>query len=324
MAVLGPVVFYLGWPWLWSDPWQRLAGYAAFHLQHDYYNMEFLGTTHYAPPMPRLYAWLMTVATVPLTTLFLAGVGVARALRVALRARLLPGAARWLGKAVRAPGRRIVRRHDVHVLWGLCLLAGYAPWWSVDTPIFGGTKHWLPAYPFLALFAGLGVDWVQRQLAGVVGGSPRLARALPMAGCAVVALPGLVITSDSHPFGLSAYTPLVGGAPGAASLGLNRTFWGYSTGSLSEAINRDTAGGAKLYLHDTARSSFQAMQQDRRIRDDVRGTLDISASDYALYHHEPHMRRVEYQIWVDYGTLTPSNVATFHGVPVAWLYERPD
>jgi hypothetical protein len=35
------------------------------------------------------------------------------------------------------------------------------------------------------------------------------------------------------------------------------------------------------------------------------------------------MGRVEYQIWVDYGTTVPSYIATYDGVPVAWVYERP-
>jgi hypothetical protein len=64
-------------------------------------------------------------------------------------------------------------------------------------------------------------------------------------------------------------------------------------------------------------------ERDGRIRRDIRGTLDIASSELALYHHEPHMRRVEFQIWANYGSVSPLAVATYQGVPVAWLYQRP-
>ena len=31
MATLGPVVYLLGWPWLWPDPLRRFGEYLAFH-----------------------------------------------------------------------------------------------------------------------------------------------------------------------------------------------------------------------------------------------------------------------------------------------------
>ena len=45
-----------------------------------------------------------------------------------------------------------------------CLVLSYAPWLLDTTPIFGGTKHWLNAYPFLALFAGLGFAALSRPI----------------------------------------------------------------------------------------------------------------------------------------------------------------
>ena len=314
MATLGPLLFYAGWPWIWHDTLARLADYMRFHTGHDYYNMEFLGHTYYKPPMPRLYAWVMTLATVPVTTLvlFLIGVG-CWSTRLYGRLNL-----RWRERVPAPPSPVDQQKASTLLLWVMCLLASYAPWWSTNTPIFGGTKHWITAYPFMALFAGYGFAWIQRKAHDAGWRSPA-SLAVP----AAVALPPLVMTVESHPYGLSAYTPLIGGAPGAASLGLNRTFWGYTTGSLQDTINEIAPGGATLYLHDTARASFAMLQRDGRIRSDIRPTLDIAASNLALYHHEPHMGRVEYQIWVDYGTHTPAAIGSFQGVPVVWLYERP-
>ncbi len=53
MGVIGPLVFYALWPWLWFDTGARLVAYARFHLHHDYYNMELLGQPSWQPPMPR-------------------------------------------------------------------------------------------------------------------------------------------------------------------------------------------------------------------------------------------------------------------------------
>jgi hypothetical protein len=307
MATVGPMVFYLGWPWIWHDTGQRLGDYVAFHAGHEYYNMEFLGWTYWKPPMPRLYAWVMTLGTVPAITLGLSAVGLVVAFRHGLRHR---------------GGDAIAR--DTRFLWLVCWLVSYAPWWSTKTPIFGGTKHWLTAYPYLCLFAALGFARARERILALWPVRSVLGGRMVAVGLAVSVLLGpAMMTADSHPWGLSAYTPLVGGAPGAASLGLNRTFWGYTTGALVDFLNQHVPRGGAVYLHDTAAASFALLKEDGRLRSDISGTLDIHASEYALYHHEPHMSRVEHQIWVDYGTTAPAEIGTLAGVPVAWVYARP-
>ena len=306
MLLVAPLVFYALWPWIWHDTIARLRDYVAFHTGHEYYNMEFLGRTYWQPPMPRAYAWLMTAATVPLVTLTLAAAGLAFAYKS-------------------------TKNRDDYVFWAASILASYAPWLSSNTPIFGGTKHWMTAYPFLCLFAGAGFNCVVRAVRDYPLRflPPRFVPlrflsplALPTLCAACILAGPIVMTLHAHPFGLSAYTPLVGGAPGAASLGLNRTFWGYTTQNLAPFINARAPRRATVYVHDTALQSFTMFQADRRLRRDLHGSLDIAASDIALYHHEPHMSRVEQQIWVAYGTVAPEAIATFDGVPVAWAYAR--
>ena len=65
------------------------------------------------------------------------------------------------------------------------------------------------------------------------------------------------------------------------------------------------------------------MLADGRLRRDLAGTLALPLSKLALYQHEPHMRRVEYETWVLYGTVAPVAMGSYDGVPVVWLYERP-
>jgi 4-amino-4-deoxy-L-arabinose transferase-like glycosyltransferase len=320
LALLGPLVFFVSWPWLWFDTLERLAEYVRFHRAHDYYNMEFLGTTYWKPPMPRAYAWVMTLGTVPLVTLLLFGVGAVRAFFAAIeRAREQRSAL-----AVEA---ELARPGSNELLWLLGVLVNYAPWWSPETPIFGGTKHWITAYPFLCLLAGRGFalitsaarDALRARFASL---PPRFEHVLGAFLGACVLVGPAVMTLHAHPFGLSFYAPLVGGAPGAASLGLNRTFWGYTTGSTTEFLNARSRAGGRVFLHDTAASSWDMLQRDGRVTSELRGTLALEDSDLALYHFEPHMGRVEYQIWVDFETVTPAFLVAYDGVPIVWVYER--
>jgi len=296
MLVLSPLVFYASWPWIWHDTVPRLRDYANFHLQHEYYNMAFLGQTYWKPPMPRLYAWVMTLATVPSVTLLLFAVGI--------------GLCVWRRPLPSTP-----------LLWLLCLSMCYAPWWSTATPIFGGTKHWMTAYPFLCLFAGRGFAFAASRIAQLLPGKSWAIVTPPVLALTVLLGP-LCMTLHSTPWGLSFYTPLVGGAPGAASLGLNRSFWGYTTGAMQGEINLRAPERARVFVHDTALSSWEMLRSDQRVRSDLRGGLSIPASDLALFHFEPHMRRVEYQTWLEYGHDAPAAIRAYDGVPIVWLYAR--
>jgi 4-amino-4-deoxy-L-arabinose transferase-like glycosyltransferase len=336
MVALGPAIFYALWPWIWRGTWARLVEYFKFHWSHVYYNMEYLGHTYFEPPFPLSYAWVMTLATVPAITLVLALAGGLAALARARAERRARTTVLARGAEASATAQGTDSVWSWGSLWLLCILLSYAFWLSPSTPIFGGTKHWIQAYPFLALFAGLGFDVLARALsrarptAGVdeprparVDGRALSRRAAPIA-LGLCALVGpLVMTWQSHPWGLSAYTPLVGGAPGAATLGLNRSFWGYTTGAVTGFLNANVGRGDRLFIHDTAYDSFRMLQKDGRLRADIKPWTSVAGSKLALYHHEQHMSRVEHMIWVDYGTTTPAHVATYDGVPMIWVYARP-
>jgi hypothetical protein len=336
-VLIAPALFYALWPWIWRDTWPRLLAYVEFHRQHVYYNIEYLGRTYFEPPFPRSYAWVMTFATVPSITIVLALCGVLVATRAAWRGeRALPldPKARAAAASVASPVASTAVPLDEStgepraprnwaLLWLLCILASYMFWLFDDTPIFGGTKHWLTAYPFLALFAGQGFAWLARWLPEGPERARHWRRAAPFALAVCTLLGPLVITWHSVPWGLSAYMPIVGGAPGAATLGLNRSFWGYTTGSVTGYLDESVGKGERVFIHDTALDSFRMLQHDGRLRADIRPWGVVAGSKFALYHHEQHMTRVEHMIWVDYGTTTPAHVATYDGVPMIWVYRRP-
>ncbi len=318
IVTISPVVFYLTWPWIWFDTGKRLSEWFAFHVGHEYYNMEFLGQTYWKPPMPRLYAWVMTVATVPGITLLLFGIGFVERVPSMLAPRFVD---RWVLPRGAPPSDALVRATDL--LWALGIIVSYAPWLSTNTPIFGGTKHWLTAYPFLCLFAARGFVLVSERVREWLPERMRRFEWQKFAILVCVLIGPAIMTARSTPWGLSFYSPIVGGATGAASLGLNRSFWGYTTGAIAPYLNAHAPPNSVVYVHDTALQSWDMMQRDGRIRSDLRGSLDIATSSAALYHDEAHMARVEQEVWIAYGTVRPATVGVQDGVPVVWLYLRP-
>jgi len=317
MAAIGPLVCFALWPWIWFDTVDRVKGYAQFHLNHDYYNMVFLGETYWRPPMPRAYVWVMTAATVPAVTLLLFFIGAASRVRAMLALVSSRMAAR-------------VKDYDprgTDLLWAIGLSVQYAPWvFSTNIPIFGGTKHWFTAYPFLCLFAGVGFEWIAERVRSLIEGGvlARLpARAIDVAlGAAVLAAP-LAETAHAHPWGLSNYTPLVGGASGGATLGLNRQFWGFTTGAVTDWLNQHVSPGQAVYIHDTAGESWDMLHRDGRLLPNIGAAWSIPGSAFALYQHEEHMETIEYQIWAAYGTSSPVHIGAYDGVPIIYVYAKP-
>lgn len=310
--LVGPLLAWALWPWIWRDTLARVQEYARFHLHHEFYNMELFGETYFRPPFPRSYAPVMTAATVPTTTLALALVGVVGRGRAALAAFLR-----------RTPAA--LAEHRAPIAWALAVAVSYGSWLRDSTPIFGGTKHWMTAYPFLALFAGVGAASAARAIERAWPGraasaSRRAAVAGALAG--LVVAPSIVVTVRTGSFGTTAYVPLVGGAPGAATLGLNRGFWGTQTGAVLPWLGAHAPAGARVYPHDTLGASWDVMQRDGLVRGDVQRVPWLQDATIALQHHEMHMQGQEYQAWVAFGTTRPALVMGPDGVPVVMVYER--
>ena len=304
--VVGPVVFVALWPWLWHDTWQRMQDYAAFHLHHDYYNIEFLGRNVFAPPAPLAYLPVIVAATVPSTFILAAFFGM-----------LAPGP--WLPRERFAPRLRSTADLSLVVFCVLAVGASFGPFFLPKTPVFGGYKHWLQAYPFAAMLAGRGVAVALDAIARRVAASQR--GAAVAAGLLAVLLGPAVVTLHAHPFGIAPYVPAIGGMRGGARLGLNRQFWGYTTQNVADVL-ATTPPHARVFVHDTAWDSWVALQQEGRVRADLQATFTPQDADIALVQHELHMNEVDHSIWVAFDTASPVAVLTHDGVPYVSVYRR--
>jgi hypothetical protein len=325
MAVVGPMVFVLLWPYLWNDTLARMQWYVEFHTNHAYYNMEFLGRNYFAAPSPRLYLPVMVLATVPSITLLLFAIGAVDRARVGAL-RVWAWARGVAGRTAGGAGER--DRRETDLLLALALFAAVSPWLlSPKTPIFGGTKHWMPAYPILALFAGRGFDLVlaamRRALASFSVSPGRLAAAEGGLWASVLLAP-LLVTVHSHPFGLSTYVPFFGGTAGGADLGLNRGFWGHTTQQAAEEyLNPKAPRDATVFIHDTTWDGWAHMQEEGRVRKDLRAVGAPHEGMFSLVHHELHMNEVDYTIWGAYGVDAPVYVVQHDGVPIVSVYRKP-
>lgn len=311
MAVLAPLVAWALWPWMWTDTAARMLEYVEFHRNHSWYNMELLGRNYNQPPMPSSYAAIMTWATVPTALLLLAGLGLGLAVRSELRAPVLvpTTSPRWAAPLPQGWSR-------LDPLWlGLLGLFPIALISLPSTPIFGGTKHWITAYPFLALAAA--VAW--RELWRAVRLPARVGRWLAPVGLLLCLGPAAVATVDGHPYNLSQYAPLAGGPRGAAELGLNRGFWGHAMHELWPTLPQ-TPG--PLYPHDLHELARRQYEREGRWPAQLE-PAPVRRARSALLFHELHMTSDEIGVWQQLGTTAPLQVLSLDDVPLTSLYVEP-
>lgn len=312
MALMGPPLMFTLWPWLWHDTLGRFLAYLQFHWRHVHYNFEYFGRNYNQPPFPWHEPLGMLVLTAPVMLLALAAAG------IVLLARRSP------------PPRD---ETDACSSRALMLLAGFLPvavFLRGTLPIYGETKHWLASMPFLALCAGYAVDRLGVSLERELRLEPRSWRrtGVSVALVLIVFAPAAVETLRSHPYGLSHYNALAGGAPGGADLGMNRQFWGYSVNGLLPWLNAQLPPLARLFLHDSNHDSYELYLRARLLRPDIvdAGVIKAegsrSGSDAALVIHEKHFNEFDYEIWEAYGHVQPVEVLTLDGVPLVSVYLR--
>jgi hypothetical protein len=341
MALLGPAVFLLHWPWLWHHPIDRTRSYINRHLQHEHYNFEYLGLNWNLPPtdldlklLRVTFPVVSTALTVPVTTLALAGIG---ALELARRRRRPGGGAFATTPAARPSQPRGDWRRpgaDVDTALGAFLfvqtLGPLAVLSLPSTPIFGGVKHFLPGMPYLAVVAAIGLATVSAaavRAAGRRAGAARFARVLPAGLALLVSLPGVIETRRSLPDGLSHYNMLAGGFAGGASLGMNRQFWAYCVLPMLGWVNEHSPENRRMYWHDVLGDALNMYKREGRLSMSVGdtgfGESGVEGSAMGIIVHEKHWALYEKFIWDHYGTLRPTYVRTREGVPLVTAYERP-
>ncbi len=305
MGVLGPFLFLALWPRHWFDTVDRIQWYLNFHLQHVHYFVYYFGENIQQPPLPISYPWVMTLVTVPATILlaFVVGVALYRRRTDAPNLRLATGALL-----------------AINIIFPIALIS------MPETPIFGGTKHWASAMPFLAIVAAGGVTACGRALGlAFLDHTPASSGFLRATGISVVALavalPAVMASVENHPIGPAYYNELIGSYRGAADLRMGRKFWGFVSREGLPYVNEHAPKNARIWTHNTTSFAWAMYQKDGLVRSDLRST-SAEASQMALYHHQKAFIYMLIPMWQAYGTRTPTYVVDRDGVPYLSIYER--
>jgi hypothetical protein len=303
MAVLGPAIFFLHWPYLWPHPVERLGAYIGFHLNHVNYPWTYLGEVLREPPFPVFYVLVVTALTVPLPLFALMATGVLRAAGQLVR--------QW-----RTGLDRFELLVLLNALWPLLLIS----WPSV--PHFGGTKHWLAGMPFLGILAAQSLQGIARTLSQLLrrlSWEPYLQTS--MGGLALLC--GLIGAIHIGGYGDSAYNELAGEGAGAAQIGMQRQFWSNNVTGVLDYLNRTVPRGYRVQFHEVTSGSYQAYVANTMLRPDIGFTLSPNDAQFAAYQYMQEFRDQEFQIWNAFGTDEPVDGLYLDESPNITVYRRP-
>jgi hypothetical protein len=231
-------------PWLWPDPvgrWKAFVHQSTTRTDWVPIWTWYLGRVHRFV-LPWHHAPVMTLVTVPLPLLVLAGVGAAR---------------------VFEPARR-----PLALLCLLQILFFQALMALPSSPGHDGVRLFLPQFPFVALLAGLGLErtlaFVRRRVP-----DPRRATAAAAAAIALLLVPPAVTLARTHPFELAYYNELVGGARGAHARGFESTYWfDAATPAFLRRVERVLPHGAVVWVNP-APWHFRELQEAGLLRRDL-------------------------------------------------------
>lgn len=259
ILAFAPVVGWLGNPAWWRETLPRLAHY--YMLNTDRHGslpdiwILYLGEL-YEFSLPWHNGWVLMAVTVPLSVLVAAVVGLVYLVRMVPRD--------WL---------------PTYFLLHLVTLPVFR---MLPTPAHDGVRLLLPAFFFLAAFAGWGTIW----------GADALARWFRLRQWGMRGLlASLVLLSSAwqlvkvHPFELSYYNELIGGPRGARRRGFELAYWYDAfTPSVIAEINRRLPPGASVdfFTGKTEAPTFNELQSLGALRGDITiGAKDRNAFPYA-------------------------------------------
>lgn len=177
-------------------------------------------------------------------------------------------------------------------------------------PGHDGVRQFLPAFGCLALAAGPGAAWAVERFGAWGRG---LVAAALVEGVASVAL--------MMPVPLSYFSPIVGGLPGAARLGMEPTYyWDGLTGEALDWLNAQTKPGDTVAF-STFPTSWLYLHDSGRLKADLSFGSSDSPSWFVIQNRPGAFGWIERAI---VGRKRPSFVVEKLGVPLVWIYPNAE
>ncbi len=320
MLFLSPLIFLAIWPWLWVDTSQRLFQYLALKIQRSAIPVYYLGKTYAEVPPPWHYPFLLTAVTIPSGLLLTIAAGFIRVIKVSfkvpgIKTSPLPG----------GPARNEHLRAFTHSQVGmLVIFSALFPLLLMSlpgVPKYDGIRLFLPAFPFLAILSGIGLEWLAENAGGFIRRkfNLRIITRLPLViGLLFLGLNAWPLVAIS-PYYLSYYNGLVGGVRGARKLGLETTYWGDTmTQTVLNYLNKQPSG-TKVSFFPLGSNVVPLLKLTGKLRSDIEVTSRQKADILVLNCRQGFFDK---ELWKIYKEGKPLKEAgTFYqGVPLTAVY----
>jgi 4-amino-4-deoxy-L-arabinose transferase-like glycosyltransferase len=195
LAILGLSlpIFLLGWPRLWFHPLNEMIDYILYYTRHVPIPLYYLGKLYFEKTAPWHYPLVMTLVTVPGPILGLFFTGLVRMFRNRLR-------------------QPVEGFMLANLLFPMLLLM------SPGASKYDGIRLFISAFPYLAIIAGMGFDWLfarwyeQKWILALL--------------LAIFLIPPALTIAWYHPYEPTGYyNALIGGPKGAIKAGFETSTW---------------------------------------------------------------------------------------------------
>jgi hypothetical protein len=285
LALAIVVMFLLNPPW-WTEPVAGVYRFLRSNLTRGETRpipVQFLGTVYQTPneSLPWYNTLVWTVMVTPVGFLLLALAGIVRALR------------QWKTE----PTGLLILAH-----WLLLMALRALP----HTPGHDGVRLFLPAFGVLALLAGLGARWALDRF----GRPARLVVSASM-------VEGLASVLLLMPVPLSYFSPLVGGLPGAARLGMEPTYYWDGLSDEARAWLRANTGPDRTIQFATFPTSWLYLREIGELPR-VRSRFEPGIPAWFVIQNRPGAWFESDRAIVQRST--PAYTVTKFGVPLVWVF----
>ena len=309
MGLTAVITFFLAWPWLYYQTWERVTGYINYHLNHDLQGQWYLGQVFVPPPWHFVFVILWAVIPLAILTLFLAGI-------------------------IRSMNENAHK--DLGWLLMLNIFAAIFPFIFGNIPIYDNERLFMPVFPFMAALAGIGFGWLTNllQKLALQIKRPRLAAPLIWIMGIALLMPQSINIVKLYPNLLSYYSESVGGLPGATRLGLESTYWCETFMAALPYINTHAKPGDLIWAEDTqwAQDSVLGYYQEIGL---LRKDIEISRfpaeefpqdGDWFIYQYRQSQfgpgGEENYSLYQTLKTQDPVYELYYQGIPLMGLYGR--
>ncbi|MGC8926403.1 MAG: glycosyltransferase family 39 protein [Myxococcota bacterium] len=311
MPVIGLLVFYLMWPWIWNDTLKRLNEYLGFHLKHYGIYFYYFGTIYEKPFAPWHSPFVMTLITTPPLTIILGLSGIA-----------------LISLTLFKTYKKLIQPDEnQQIFYELLLINAFITIGTVafpDVPKYGGVKLFLPFFPFFAALSGVGVQGIYEFVVRKFKLNERNKVITYISASLLLlisVLPAAYSTFRIHPYHLSYYNIFIGGPKGALKAGMERQYYDIFYVELARWFNKNLPHNAKVTFLPNNKEYIRSapyFKRDKILREDIKIT-DLQNAEYLVLTHEERWREYPelYKRYRDYPALFNISV---EGVDLLTVY----